>query len=1576
MNYQNRATIVLILLSMLFLPISTLIPSASVILDDFGNGEDVIEIEFSEGGSKVVELPVYTNASYDYFSFDVNGEALDQEYPSNIALDVGDDGEYEWVFSSKLGLRDTLDNQEETHRFDFSEDVKFENDESFTLPLEANITSATFTVSPKVTMTETMFVNIGPFYLMDMVEDELWFTGRTEGIVSRDSISEFLKIYTSDDGLNNSHINTISADEDFVYAGSLGGGVTIFDRELNTFSAYRWDENNGLASNNITLVHSTGDQVYIATDSSVQVFNKYGDFGSFSAEYWTPANSGLMTLDISDIVVSDTKVFFGTKQGLFIYEITTGEWTSLNTAHGLASNNVTQLEIDEGCLYIATAGGLSAWDYTGNRFDWHAGQTHLTGTVVSSLAQNETVVFAVVSSVFHTGSEVITRIRKTTGTRMGDVWFQGNTIMESEDIYHVLSSNNSLYITTPNGFHSVDLKTDTFNPSTAKVNQIPSNDINHLMFEDETNLMYLSTNNGGVGIYDTESFFFQEPWNKQTGLPSNNIMSVEASSDEIYMLTDNYGVYRWDRAEEGWLPSLDLFSGLSSNDITIMVRDGHILYLGNNKGVDRYNTTTRQMEDVWTARDYFNSSVSDGLLNNDIMIDGDEIYIAQSVTYDEDDEIVSGGGVWLHDRVDSTWTHISVENGGLSDNNATSLAHNSTHVFIGTVKGLDILDKRTGNITAHNHIINPELMCGAINSIYVDESTSTIFVHGEPIDDEMNGSEYGGGLLIISGDDLNVTHHFNSTNTLHAMRADDVNDMVIIDDILYLASKGSGLMRLDLETMSFLDCSPSMGDKQYPSGVKIDIGDDGVVEWFEPVFWHPHKVDITNALRECLYYTSLTYTAETNVELGVIPLNISVALDSFGAVIIKNIDIQYDILLNTGDLSAAICSYIESQEDIECRSTLVVPLGIHSDTPGKIILSRPQIQCQFSNSPMINVVSPKSISDGHSYWDTVPIEFDATGTLDPDGDPIEFLWSSNNDTMFQGNAMTFTSMLSVGAHTITLNVTDSKGQYATRQIDILVRQNRVPHVNVSSPYHNQTFLVDEEIKFASLGTQDPDGQVISYSWFANSAKTERTLIGNVGEFTHSFELSGVYNITLTISDGSLSAEEHILIIIIPFTRDARTWKCQSLTMDNVPVSYYLVHSSYTTSELNVAPVEVSGTTVDYRIPSQLTHIGVAFTIDQHTNGTIFNESVNISYSSQAQFLHNILEDTLELYYYNGSTGSSSVGGIDPDEWIRCPAFERNVNEKYLNCSIDPALGLTDGKGIFVLLANKSTWLDSYFSIDMISPVDLQNVDPLDLTITIVFSNNIIDTVFNDDNYKNNLKFLDSQGIPQKMLYTPMYDELGRSLSFRVIILEYDSDYSIQIGKIVDEYRHVEHNWEMSFHTMEETVEVVEKDWTMHIVVGCVSVLVLSSLVIFFVARRKMSYDDYDEDEGEPLSCPRCGYVSEEDEEICPDCGHDLEEMDSDEDIIDADFMKCPDCGKKIDKKSQICPFCSISLVEEISEEEEEVEEPEVELPSKEEAEKEVESKSSGAPEDMACPTCGEMVEKGTVECPACGDDDF
>ncbi len=139
-----------------------------------------------------------------------------------------------------------------------------------------------------------------------------------------------------------------------------------------------------------------------------------------------------------------------------------------------------------------------------------------------------------------------------------------------------------------------------------------------------------------------------------------------------------------------------------------------------------------------------------------------------------------------------------------------------------------------------------------------------------------------------------------------------------------------------------------------------------------------------------------------------------------------------------------------------------------------------------------------------------PITFSSSGSSDPDGTIVSYVWDFGDSNGGTGASPTHT-YASDGTYTVSLTVTDDRGATDTASTTATITPAPMPPTaDAGGPYSG---VVGAVISFDGTGSMDPDGTLASYAWdFGDGA----TASGPTP--THSYSVDGLFTVTLTVTD--------------------------------------------------------------------------------------------------------------------------------------------------------------------------------------------------------------------------------------------------------------------------------------------------------------------------------------------------------------------------------------------------------------------------------------------------------------------------
>jgi len=132
-----------------------------------------------------------------------------------------------------------------------------------------------------------------------------------------------------------------------------------------------------------------------------------------------------------------------------------------------------------------------------------------------------------------------------------------------------------------------------------------------------------------------------------------------------------------------------------------------------------------------------------------------------------------------------------------------------------------------------------------------------------------------------------------------------------------------------------------------------------------------------------------------------------------------------------------------------------------------------RIKYLSSNHPP-NAVATADTTNGPT---PLTVNFDGSGSSDPDGDPITYSWDLNGDGVYgdstaQKPSFTYSTP---GTYTVRLQVTDSKGASSVSAPITINAGNHPPVPTISSPTTSFTWKVGDPINFSGSATDQEDG---------------------------------------------------------------------------------------------------------------------------------------------------------------------------------------------------------------------------------------------------------------------------------------------------------------------------------------------------------------------------------------------------------------------------------------------------------------------------------------------------------------------
>ena len=173
-----------------------------------------------------------------------------------------------------------------------------------------------------------------------------------------------------------------------------------------------------------------------------------------------------------------------------------------------------------------------------------------------------------------------------------------------------------------------------------------------------------------------------------------------------------------------------------------------------------------------------------------------------------------------------------------------------------------------------------------------------------------------------------------------------------------------------------------------------------------------------------------------------------------------------------------------------------------------------RIQFASANQPPVAVASANPTSGAAP----LTVNFDGSGSSDPDGDPITYAWDLDGDGLYDDSTAaqpTFTYTQS-GTFTARLRVTDSPGASSVSGPIVITVGNTPPTATINAPSGSLTWRVGDVIAFSGSGTDPQDGNLPA------SALSWSLILNHCPSNCHSHPLQDFVG----VASGSFTAPDH------------------------------------------------------------------------------------------------------------------------------------------------------------------------------------------------------------------------------------------------------------------------------------------------------------------------------------------------------------------------------------------------------------------------------------------------------------------
>ena len=175
-----------------------------------------------------------------------------------------------------------------------------------------------------------------------------------------------------------------------------------------------------------------------------------------------------------------------------------------------------------------------------------------------------------------------------------------------------------------------------------------------------------------------------------------------------------------------------------------------------------------------------------------------------------------------------------------------------------------------------------------------------------------------------------------------------------------------------------------------------------------------------------------------------------------------------------------------------------------------------------ANQPPFADAGPDQTENDADGDNIESITLDGSDSYDPDGSITSYEWTEGATVLGTDEIITYD--LTVGTHTVTLEVTDNGGDTDTDECIITILANQAP---VADAGPDQSGYFDDTFTFDGSGSYDTDGSIVSYYWDFDDGTDA------YGEtVTHAYSDAGTYTVTLTVTDnGGLTGSDQATVTV-------------------------------------------------------------------------------------------------------------------------------------------------------------------------------------------------------------------------------------------------------------------------------------------------------------------------------------------------------------------------------------------------------------------------------------------------------------
>ncbi len=355
------------------------------------------------------------------------------------------------------------------------------------------------------------FTNSNDITALSYGHNAIW-ASTTGGVlrVDADDLDNVRK-FVNTDGLGGIYINTIAADQNYVWAGSINGRLSRYEPSSNQWKQFLFVDRDG-APLVINDIYPDGDLLWVATNIGLSLFDVERHGGEIKETYRgfgdIPSGTGVEAVTIyNDTVwaVTNMGLAFASKDDPNLLDFTHWESADITTLSGLPTDDLTEITVYSSAIWII--GQEYAIEILKNGNQISVGEILETDNDINSVH--------VISSSLYLGSQSGILLEYSDGA------IDTVESLDADSIVSAITDINGQPVVGTSGEGIVINQGQTW--TTAGTTGPVENEIVDIT-QSSDGRIWMIHNSGNVSIYDNGQ------WNN-IRLPRGDLLSIEDDSD-------------------------------------------------------------------------------------------------------------------------------------------------------------------------------------------------------------------------------------------------------------------------------------------------------------------------------------------------------------------------------------------------------------------------------------------------------------------------------------------------------------------------------------------------------------------------------------------------------------------------------------------------------------------------------------------------------------------------------------------------------------------------------------------------------------------------------------------------------------------------------------------------------------------------------------------------------------------------------------------------------------------------------------------------------------------------------------